>query len=250
MMNAIALVVSLVVSESSPASPTPAPPTPLVSWEAQADALWLRRSDAAAVKELSTLLKDRLQAEPTLLEALVRKAMQQCWLADGMGDGTPVKASLGKSCWETAERAIAVAPNDARAQYWATVGIGLYSEGVGILTALAEGLEGKFLGRCEAAIKLDKEYLMGSPNTLLGRFYFKLPWPKRDLKKSAELLESTLKSHPDNLLAKYFLADTLEALDRKDEARKQIDEVLAAKATDPQDLRSQQFARRWLGAHK
>lgn len=220
------------------------------AWVAKADELWLKRDQAEATKELTTLLKGELDKDGQSVEALVRRAMQQCWMADGMGDGSQLKAQLGKNCWETAEKAIAVDAGDVRAQYWATVGIGLYSEGVGILTALSEGLEGKFRGHVEAAIKADPAYLKHSPAMLYGRFYFKLPWPKRDLDKSLALIEETIKAQPTNLLARAYLADTLFALGRDAEAKKAAEEVLAASANDPQDRRSQTKAKKILDAHK
>lgn len=244
-MISVYLVATLMLADPTSAGDASSAPTDFIH---RADDLWSRREDAAAAKELTQLLKEEVAAHPTSLEALVRRAMQQCWVADGMGDGTSLKAQMGKACWDTAEKAVAVAPNDVRAQYWATVGIGLYSEGVGILTALSEGLEGKFLARGEAAMRLDPTYLLGSPQMLLGRFYFKLPWPKRDLEKSEAMLQATVKAYPTNLLAKLFFADTLWSRDKQDLARKQIDELLASKATDAQDRRSQEFAKRWLKA--
>ena len=233
----LALLTVLVLADT----PTSAP-----AWTTRADALWEKRDDPAAMKDLSALLKDEMTADPKSVEALVRKAMQQCWMADGMQDGSQLKASLGKNCWETADKAIALNPNEVRAQYWATVGIGLYSEGVGILTALGEGLEGKFKERGQAAMRIDPEYLMGSPAMLMGRFFYKLPWPKRDLDKSLQLIESTVKAHPENLLAHVYYAATLDAVDRKAEAKQHLDLVLAAKAANPQDKRSQAKAQKLL----
>jgi hypothetical protein len=166
-----------------------------------------------------------------------RLAQFLAYQANGMPDGSDVKAAVGKAAWEAGERAAAARTEDVRGQYWAAVGIGLYSEGVGILTALSQGLEGKFRSRAQAALRLDKDYLDGGPQVLWGRYFYKLPWPKRDLDEAVRVLSAAAKEHPQNLRLKLFLADALADSDRKEEARKLKKEVLDAPLSDPPDDR-------------
>ncbi len=67
---------------------------------------------------------------------------------------------------------------------------------------------------------------MGAPIVALGRYYYQLPWPLRDLKRSLAYLEEARRSHPGSLFGRLYLAETYHALDRDDEARQELDFVL------------------------
>ncbi|HYO56075.1 hypothetical protein [Archangium sp.] len=183
-----------------------ATPEELSSW----DALYARRQDAAAVKQLDEALKKALEATPEDYEVLWRAARVRNWQADGATD-TKVKKALGKQTWELGDRARKVAPDRVEGQYFAALGIGAYSQAVGILAALGEGLEGKYNERLDAALKLDPMYERGGPLLAKGRYYYELPWPKRDLKKSASLFQKAIEKHPEQLRAWLYLSETLLA---------------------------------------
>jgi hypothetical protein len=174
------------------------------------DALHAKRAESAAVKELDAALNKALQTAPEDFELLWRAARSVQWQADGAAD-SKLKKSLGKQAWELGDRARKAAPGRVEGHYFAAAGIGSYSQAVGILTALGEGLEGKYNERLDTAIKLDSQYDRGAPLLIKGRYHYELPWPKRDLKKSAALYQKVLAAHPDNLRAWMFLADTLLA---------------------------------------
>jgi len=93
---------------------------------------------------------------------------------------------------------------------------------VGILTALGEGLEGKYNERLDTAIKLDSQYDRGAPLLIKGRYHYELPWPKRDLSESAKLYEKAIAKFPGNLRAYLYLAETLLADDKAQKAKEAI----------------------------
>jgi hypothetical protein len=64
--------------------------------------------------------------------------------------------------------------------------MGNYALGLGVVKALSQGMEGKFRERLGRAEQLDRRYERGAIDTAWGRFYDKLPWPKRD-REQAEL---------------------------------------------------------------
>jgi hypothetical protein len=130
--------------------------------------------------------------------------------------------------------------------------VGLYSEGVGIMTALTQGLENKFRSRVETAIKIDRDYLKGGPLMVYGRYFYKLPWPKRDIDESARILGKGHDAHPDNWLMSLYLADSLWEVDRQQDARNLANSVLEGPlGDDPADARrNKERAKRWLEAHK
>ena len=238
-----------VVPSSVPSSvPSPAASG---SWLVRHDQLYAIRDQPTALKELFAITETALAKDPNDFEARWRLAQAYCWQANGMSDGSDLKAQIGKHCWDEGEKAFALRPDDVHGAYWATVGMGLYSEGLGILSALSQGIEGKFKNRVQAAIKFDKDYLDGGPTMLFGRFWWKLPWPKRDVDESLRLLRATLETHPKNLRAKVFLADSLDSDGKGAEAKKLAQEVLDSPLgpDQPDDRRNQAAAKKWLASH-
>lgn len=173
---------------------------------AKLDALYAKRDDPAAQKELEQALQDAFKASPDDYGVLWRVARSRYWAADGLPNGDS-KKKLGKEAWDLAERALKKNPKGTEASYYAAVSIGAYSQAVGILAALAEGLEGKFNDRLDYAIKVDGGYDHGGPLIAKGRYFFELPWPKRDLGKANQILQKVTEAHPEALRAYVYLAE-------------------------------------------
>ncbi len=234
----------------------PAGSTPIASagesWTQRFDRLWPQRENSKAVDELYNLVKAQQRRDPKDFDANLRFAALMVWQADGLADGTDAKASFGKRGWELAEKAAESRPDDVRARYYAGTGVGLYSEGVGILTALRQGLEGKFRGHVQEALKLNKDFLDGAPQVLWGRYFFKLPWPKRDVAESIKVLRACVQDHPTNLRGKLYLADALLSEGQKGEAKKLADEISAAPlGQDPsEDGRIKTRSIEWTKQHQ
>jgi tetratricopeptide (TPR) repeat protein len=212
---------------------------------ASLDALFANRAEAAAHKELEDTLKKELQAAPEDYELLWRTARLQVWQADGAGDDR-LKKVLGRQAWDTCEKAVKLAPARVECQYYAAAGIGVYSQAVGVLKALKEGLEGKFNERLDAAIKIDPTFDKGAPWLAKGRYHYELPWPKRDLAESAKLYEKTIAKFPENLRAHYYLAETLLANDKAEKAREAILKVKQGSVSydPPEGRRVQEWAKK------
>jgi hypothetical protein len=237
---------------TTPASPAPTEPTAAAeSWTARFDRVWPLREDPKAFEETRALAKAAQSKNPTDYDANWRLASVMVWEADGLPDGDQ-KAAVAKQAWETAEKAIQTKPREVQGQYYAGAGLGLYSEGVGVLTALRQGLEGKFRSYSLAALRINRDFLDGAPLVLWGRYFFKLPWPKRDVGQSIKVLTNCLVTHPTNLRARLYLADALLSDDRKAEARKQIEQITAAPpGTDPsEDHRIRSRAAQWMKEHQ
>src|ERR1700694_19869 len=191
----------------APVAQHASPPPAAESWTAQFDEAWKRRDTGGGMRELKQLLKHALVDDPHSFDANWRQAALLNWEASSL-DGA-AKANLGKAAWGFGDIAVLSKPEDVHGHYQSGTGIGLYSEGVGILTALSQGLEGKFRSRLQAALRLDKDYLDGAPQVVWGRYFYKLPWPKRDIDESIRVLSAAAKSHPHNLRARLYLADSL-----------------------------------------
>lgn len=174
---------------------------------AKIDALLERRDDPTALKEVEAELEAALKASPEDFGLLVRQARFKYWLADSTPNGEP-KKRLGKELWSIAERMVKLAPGSPEGHYYAALGIGAYSEAVGIINALAEGLEGKFNTRLDKAIQLAPSYDHAGPLIAKGRYFQSLPWPMRNYQKAIEFYQKAIAKNPEALRAYHYLAET------------------------------------------
>lgn len=229
--------------------PQPGPPDSPAGWREEFDELWRRRDEPGMEKKLEQIVQQHLAVEARSFDANWRLAALYNWEAD-VKDGDE-KAALGKKAWDAADKAVAANAAGVQGHYNGAVGIGLYSEGVGIITALSQGLEGKFRDRILTALKIDKDYLDGAPQVVWGRYFFKLPWPKRDVGEATKILTEAVRSHPTNLRAKLYLADCYADDDKVEEGKKLAQQVLAAPAGEdpPEQRRLKKKARNWIDAH-
>ena len=223
-------------------------------WMATWDDLWKRRDSPEAIQELERITQDHLAQDPNGFETTRRQAALVAWEAEGEPDGSESKAAKGKIAWEAGDKAIQANPGDVRGHYFSGIGVGLYSEGVGILTALSQGLEGKFRERLLAALRIDKDFLDGAPQVVWGRYFYKLPWPKRDPEESIRVLRVAVRTHPRNWRAKFYLAESLylnQLEGQQDEAHALVQQILDAPGgrDPPEEKRVKEMARKWKSRH-
>jgi hypothetical protein len=106
--------------------------------------------------------------------------------------------------------------------------MGNYALGLGVVKALSQGLEGKFRERLGRATELDRRYEHGAVDTAWGRFFDKLPWPKRDRAEAERHFRRAVEENPFNLRARVYLASSYLDQDRAADAKRLLDEVAAA----------------------
>ena len=106
---------ALLLSSAAALAQTPAAPAPAASadetkpaWIPRYDELYQTRDDHAALKEMYKLVQSELDAHPNSYEAWWRRAQLDCWQANGMVDGTELKAKVGKQCWDAGEKAVSI----------------------------------------------------------------------------------------------------------------------------------------------
>lgn len=200
------------------------------------DKLYEKRDDEKVLAEMKTLLEDGLKAHPNDYGLLWRASRHYYWLADGV-TGDQQKA-LGKQGWDFGDRAMKANPSGVEGVYFSGISLGAYSTGAGVVNAISQGLEGKFNERVDKAMKLAPEFNRGGPVVAKGRYHSQLPWPKRDLDKSAELLQKVIKKHPENLRAYLYLAETQLKDGEAKTAKETLSKVFAGStAYDPPEAR-------------
>jgi hypothetical protein len=153
-----------------------------------------------------------------------------------LADWKKICAEHGKLGMQAAQKAIELKPEQPDGHYYYVVNVGIYSDGVSILTALAEGLKDKTQGSFEKAYALDKTYKQGGPMLSLGRFWSVLPWPMRDRQKGLDYFREYQKAgyFEANIEAHLFLAELLIQMggdENKKEARDYLNK--AAQSQEP-----------------
>jgi tetratricopeptide (TPR) repeat protein len=218
---------------------------PLPALLARVDDLHRRRDEKTAWQEQQRLIQTLIARGAGDYEVLWRAARFYFWASDDPGVSREQRSRWGKDGWDFAERAIAVNPNDAAGYYWAAICMGNYALGLGVVKALSQGMEAKFRDRLTRAQALNGAYEFGGIETAWGRFFDKLPWPKRDKKKAEEHLRKAIELNPSALRARVYLASSYLDSDRAPEAKRLLDEVAAAvpgRYDAPEERRAQALA--------
>jgi hypothetical protein len=218
-------------------APTPPPAADAATYRARLDELWTTRDAAEPAKASDEAIRDGLKAFPADYELLWRAARYRWWVADG-ADNEKLKRQLAKEGWNYAERAVKAKADGAEGKYYVALSIGAYSQSVGILKALSEGLEGQFVENLDYAMKNNEAFDRHGAHTAKGRYYWELPWPKRDLAKSKAELQKSIDQHPEHLRNFLYLAETLLKDGDAKGAKVAIDKVLTGPdAYDPPEAR-------------
>lgn len=227
-------------AETSPARPD------VAALLERSDAAYARRDEPGALEEVRASLEEAERLAPDDYEVLWRLARLEFWVADDPSLREKDKSRVGKRAWEYGDRATRANPDRVEGWDYAAAGMGNYALGIGIFQALGEGIEGKFKERLSRAEKIDPDYEHGAIQTAWGRFWFKLPWPKFDGRKSERALQTALEKNPDNVRAHVYLAELYARQGHPDRARSELEKALAhdpGRYDAPEERRMQAVAR-------
>jgi tetratricopeptide (TPR) repeat protein len=207
-------------NETEPSAPSTVSPAELV---AQADQLYAQRDDLARVREGLAKLRGARAADPNNYEA----AWQASKLNYYLGDNTTNEEERDKAFEDGVEagrQAVKLQPEKAEGHFWLGANLGGQAK-VSVLSGLADTDE--IRQEMETVLKLDEGYLSGSAYMALGQVYLESPrMMGGDPKKAVEYMEKGLKLGETNVLLRLRLAEAYLAVDRKADARKQLDFIL------------------------
>jgi tetratricopeptide (TPR) repeat protein len=192
---------------------------------ARMDRLWAQRDAPEAMHDMITLGVIALAIDSESYEAMWRVARAYAWVAHTQPNRLFKKAMAVKSM-EWAEHAKTLQPARVEGHYFYALSVGEYAMTVGIMKAVMDGVAGKIETSALEAYALDREFEYGGAMTVLGRYYYVLPWPKRDLDRSRRYLEDLKTRYPGRLLGRFYLAETYYALGEKEKARAELEFVL------------------------
>ena len=192
---------------------------------AEADALYRAREDINSVKRATDIWSGRLRANPSDFEAAWKLARANYWLG---GHAPPRdRKSYLEAGISAGRAAVAAQANRPEGHFWIAANMGALAESFG----LRQGLKyrGDIRDELMTVLKLDPGFQQGSADRALGRWYFKVPGLFGGSKdKSVEHLRRALTYNPHSTVTHYFLAETLLEMDRKAEARAELQRVLDA----------------------
>lgn len=147
-------------------------------------------------------------------------------------DWEDINREYGKKGMEYGEKAMELEPEKPHGYYYYGLCVGSYSDSVGIVTALKEGLKNKTRDNLQKAYEIDKDFDNGGPIVALARFWQIVPWPFSDNDKALELYEEFKNSEhfskdtSQALHHRVYMAELLADENRADEAEELLDEAL------------------------
>ena len=189
------------------------------------DLLRRQRDAQGAVPDMVTLGTLVLAIDPQSYDAQWRLARAYFWIAYTNGAGCRANCCRARR-WSGRTAPARMPPTASRA-YFDTLAIANYATKIGTMTAVSEGVAGKMETSAQRTYEIDPDFFHGAPGTVLGRYYFSLPWPLRDLKRSRQYLETVVSRHPESLLARYYLAENYHESGEDALARIQLEYVLS-----------------------
>jgi hypothetical protein len=215
------------------------------------DELYSRRNQSGAFDEIVQIGHSILRTEPDRYAAAWRLAQAFAWRGYNTQNKTE-RREAAQTAMQYAETAIAQKPDGGEGHFMAAISIAVFGSSIGIPEALVRGIAPKFESAVRKAYELNKHFDGGSPIVALGRYYYELPWPLRDLEQSAAYLEEARSLHPTSLRGRLYLAETYYGLGKKREARDELAFVLKTGGAGVDDKALVDNARadlqEWFGA--
>jgi tetratricopeptide (TPR) repeat protein len=181
-----------------------------------ADALYANRAVLADAKKAAAIWQARIDRDAKDFEAAWKRARAGYWIGGHEKEQTN-RDTAYEQAMTAARGAITARPNAPEGHFWLAANMGGYAEDHGIRGGLK--YRGDIRDSLEKTLALDPAFLQGSADRALGRWYFKVPGLfGGSKKKSEEHLRKALTYNPRSIISHIFLAETLEALDRKADA--------------------------------
>jgi len=187
------------------------------------DALYARREESGFAARAAEAWAARLAAAPTDFEAAWKLSRARYYLGtNGPADGRRAALDAGMAAARTA---ITLQPSRPDGHFWLAANMGALAESFG----LSQGLKYRkaIKAALEEVLRLDAGYAAGSADRALGRWYHKVPGLfGGSNQKSEQHLRASLTYDGQSTASWFFLAETLEDLGRKADARAALQKVI------------------------
>jgi tetratricopeptide (TPR) repeat protein len=211
------------------------------------DALYRNRESPESAEQAAKIWSERLAQNASDYESAWKLARAQYWLGTNGLPEAQRKAAL-EAGMAAARKAIGSDSSRPEGHFWLAATMGALAESYGLRQGIR--YRGPVRQELETVLKIDPSFLDGSADRALGRWYYKVPGLfGGDKKKSEQHLRKALSYNPQSVITRLFLAETLVALGRQEEAVKELEAALAAPEDPewaPEDRRFKQQARSLL----
>lgn len=209
----------------------------------EADHLFTYGDDASRDQQALAVIEKALANDGNNYQWLWRAARARYYVGDEARKTDKLKHF--ESGISYAQRAVGQLPNAVEGHFWLGANYGGYSEVKGAFSALATVK--KIRAEMETVLRLNASYEDGRAYLALGELDRQLPrLLGGNVERAITRLEVGLKIAPRNLEMKYALAQAYQENGRKDEARRQLNELIQAAARNRAERHVQEKARALL----
>jgi tetratricopeptide (TPR) repeat protein len=189
------------------------------------DAIYARREEAGMAARAADAWAARLAATPGDFEAAWKLSRARYYIGtNGAADKRRAALDAGM---DAARKAIALQAAKPEGHFWLAANMGALAESFG----MSQGLKYRkpIKAELEEVLRLDAAYESGSADRALGRWYYKVPGLfGGSNEKSEQHLRKSLTYDAQSTASWFFLAETLEDMGRKADARAALQKVLDA----------------------
>ena len=189
------------------------------------DRLYADRVNLPSAQRAAALWEERISRDATDFEAAWKLARACYWL------GEHVPRAEQRTRYERGIEAGRVATmlrkDRPEGYFWMAANMGMLAESFGLRQGIR--YRGPIKDALETVLRLDAGFQQGSADRALGRWYFKVPGLfGGSNQKSLDHLQRSLTFNPDSTASRYFLAETLIDMNRRADARVELQKVLDA----------------------
>jgi tetratricopeptide (TPR) repeat protein len=191
---------------------------------AQADKLYPERADLQRTREGITLLARALAADSSSYDAAWRLARLNYFLGSHTKDERERERAYDKGV-EAGRRAVKLQDGKPEGHFWLGANLGGQAQ-----TSALSGLAAidEIRVEMEKVIRLDESFQSGSAYMALGQVDLEAPRMfGGDAKRAVDVLEKNLRFGKDNVVYRLRLAQAYLAVNRKEDARRELDMVLS-----------------------
>ena len=193
---------------------------------AEADQLYVGRSDLVKVRQALVALRQSQADDPTNYELAWRLAKFDYYLGAHTSEPTEREKAFHDGI-AAGKLAVRLQNGKPEGHFWLGANYGGYAK-LSVLAGLSDFEDIK--QEMETVIKLDESYQSGSAYMALGQLYLEAPrMLGGDSQKAVEYLEKGLRYGSENALLRLNLAQAYHAVNRDRDARKQIDYIMSMK---------------------
>lgn len=189
------------------------------------DRLYAAREDLTSALAAADAWEARLTQDARDYDSAWKLARASYWIGSHVPAGERRKQY--ERGIEAGRRAAALQPGRPEGRFWMAAAMGAMAESFGLRAGIR--YRGPVKRELEAVRRIDPAYSQGAADRALGRWYFRVPRLfGGSRQKSVEHLQRSLTYDPANAASHFFLAETFFGMDRREEARRELQHVLDA----------------------